>query len=64
MSVLPRGQMKDRPRSGRPRVTTRNTDRRIEGLAARRQFVTVPKIQNDIVVSGGQRISVKPTGLH
>ena len=51
--------MKDRPRCGRPIVTTRNTDRRIEGLAARRRFVTAPEIQNDIFVPGGQRISVQ-----
>ena len=40
--------VKDRPRSGRPRSTTAQTDRRIVGLAARRRFVTANTIRADV----------------
>ena len=40
--------VKDRPRSGRPRVTAANTDRRIVGIAARCRFVTANTIQAEV----------------
>ena len=40
--------MKDRPRSGRPRVTTMRQDRYIETRAARARFITANQIENDV----------------
>ena len=49
--------VKDRARSGRPRVTAANTDRRIVGIAARCRFVTANTIQAEVRQPGQQRIS-------
>ena len=49
--------VKDRARSGRPRVTAANTDRRILGIAARCRFVTANTIQAEVRQPGWQRIS-------
>ncbi len=49
--------VKDRPRSGRPRVTTAATDRRIETLAARRRFVVSTVIQQEVQQPGRPRVS-------
>lgn len=51
--------VRDRPRSGRPRVTTAATDRRIEALAARRRYVTATTIQAEVRQPGAQRISTQ-----
>ena len=51
--------MRDRPRSGRPRVTSAATDRRIETLAARRRYVTARTIQAEVRQPGRQRISTQ-----
>ena len=51
------GDVKDRIRSGRPRITSANTDRRIVGLAARRRFVTANAIQAEVHNPGNQRVS-------
>ena len=50
-------EVKDRPRSGRPRITTAATDHRIEALAARRRHVTATEIQVEVQQPGQQRIS-------
>ena len=54
-------EVKDRPRSGRPRITTAATDHRIEALAARRRYVTATEIQVEVQPRvqqpGQQRIS-------
>jgi transposase len=50
-------KVKDRARSGRPRVSLANTDRRIVGLTARRRCVTVSAIQAEIQNPGQQIIS-------
>ena len=42
------GDVKDRPRSGRPRVTTVRQDRYIETRAARARFITANQIENDV----------------
>ena len=49
--------VRDRPKSGRPRVTSAATDRRIETLAARRRYVTATTIQAEVRQPGRQRIS-------
>ena len=48
------GSVKDRPRSGRPKVTTLVEDRRIRALALRRRFVTAPAIRSQIHEARGQ----------
>ena len=47
--------VKDRPRSGRPRVTSVETDHRSEALAARRRYVTATEIQVEVQQPGRQR---------
>ena len=42
------GEVKDHARTGRPRVTPANTDRRIVRLTARCRFVTANAIQAEI----------------
>ena len=42
------GDVKDRPRSGRPRVTTVRQERYIETTAARARFITANQIENDV----------------
>ena len=49
--------VKDRPRSGRPRVTTRETDHRIETLVTMTRFVDAREIQGEVHAPGRQRIS-------
>ena len=51
--------VRDRPRSGRPRVTTAATDRRIETIAARRRYVTATAIRDEDRQPGRQCISAQ-----
>ena len=56
------GDVADRPRSGRPRVTTRRQDRYIEVQATRSRFVSAHQIQLNIQAAAGpgnQRISTQ-----
>ena len=53
------GDVRDMPRSDRPRVTTAATDRRIETLAARRRYVTATTIQSEVRQPGRQRVSTQ-----
>ena len=48
------GSVKDRPRSGRPKVTTLVENRRIRALALRRRFVTAPALRSQIHEARGQ----------
>ncbi len=52
-------EVRDRRRSGRPRVTSAATDRRIEALAARRRYVSSSVIQREVQQPGRQRISTQ-----
>ena len=56
------GDVKDRERSGRPRVTTQRQDRYIETTAVRKRFVTARSIQqslNQAAGYGARRLSIQ-----
>jgi hypothetical protein len=48
------GDVKDRPRSGRPKVTTPVEDRRIRTIGLRRRVVSSPNIQSQIHAARGR----------
>ena len=51
--------VRNRPRSGRPHVTTTASDRRIETIAARRRYVTATTIQDEVRQPGRQCTSAQ-----
>ena len=51
------GDVKDRPRAGRPRFTTAATDEFIRTTALCRRTVAAIEIQNDIHEQGNRRLS-------